>query len=497
MISSRIVHSHSFSLFFLAFVFVLALGPLPADESETADAQQPVCFRIRDVHYEIDGHTRESVLRDYLDMHTGECFKSREEVQEFVDQKKQLIQNQRTLAGGDIDLRFEQDAENSKLVHVDIEVRVSDTWNYILLPYGKYDSNEGLLISLRARNYNFLGGMEELAINLDYLKPSIAGNEYSLNSELAIPFFWLDYKWMFRFQEDIQIKPEEPVYFFTGAGLGVDIPVQEVTLQAEINQSYYLNEDGQDDPDGWYMTTGGSLGSLISLGFDMPGFDEVYYTPSLISSAYYKPGDVLSIDRRRIELGARHVLSTGNINWIGNFRDGNKLTVDQNLRWNFKQDRWVSDFETVLRVHKSFGFAGLSNRWLGMYRYGEAQENAGGLLRGIYDRRMDAEAGLFVNIDFPIKTWIWFLDRWFEGHISPFFDYGLVNQPDRAFSWSEGWYSGGLEVFAFSKAARSLYLRASLGLDIEAVLQGASIGDPAPRDGAPIYEVYIGLGHHY
>jgi len=484
----------------ISLIFLLVFLVIPsviAEENTIATQTEKNYFELRDVEYHIDGRTREKVLNNYLDFQTGERFESRVALEKYIAEKLQLIRNQRTLADGNIRTHYEPDPEDPNLIHIDLEVSVSDTWNFILLPYGKYDSNEGLLISLRGRNYNFLGGMEELAVNFDYLKPSVEGNEYSVNSELSIPFFLFDYNWMFRLKEDVKIQPDKPVYFSTELGLDLDVPFNSLTIKTSIDQSYYLNKDGENDPDGWYMTTKGRVGSLFPLGFEVPGFNELDYTPSLVTYFFYKPFDTISHDRRRIELGAEHELSTGQINWLKNIRDGNKLSIVQDLRWNFKKDRWNSDLNATLEVHKSFGFAGLSSRLLGLYRYGGVKEDAGDVLRGIYDQRIDAKSGMFINVDFPIKTWIWFLDRWFEGHISPFFDYGIVNEPNQGFRWSDSWYGGGLEVFAFSKYARSLYLRGSLGVDLEAMFQGASIGDPAPRDGEPIYEVYIGLGHHY
>ena len=64
-----------------------------------------------------------------------------------------------------------------ELQAVTLDVYTRDTWNLIALPYFKYDSNSGLLLALRGRDYNFFGTMQTLTLNLDYFPNS--GATYS------------------------------------------------------------------------------------------------------------------------------------------------------------------------------------------------------------------------------------------------------------------------------------------------------------------------------
>jgi hypothetical protein len=340
--------------------------------------------------------------------------------------------------------------------------------------------------------------MEPLEVNLDYTRTELDENELSVNGEFALPFYWLGYEWMADFKEDVTFSSEQPTAVTSKAELAVDIPTDFHTWQASVEQAYYLNRDGEEDLDQWYLISSGRFGSSIPLGFELPGFSEVNYNPAVITSVAYKPGYSLSEDRRGFALGAEHGVTTGRIDWKGNFRDGAELAFTQDARWNFARERWLSALEAEMQVHKSFGFMGFSSRIEGFYSYGGLEEDAGGPIRGILDKRLEGDAGVFANFDFPFEMWIWFLDRWFDGHLGPFFDYALVSPVGQdGFDLSDSWYGVGLEAFAYPKAARSIYLRMSLGLDLEAMLEGASLGDEAPRDGEPIYELYIGLGHHY
>ncbi len=478
---------------FLLFSFLL---PVFSDNAAN-DGERKAKFIIRNVSYTIEGKTRESVLSLYLDIKTGESFLTEEELTAFLEDKLQLIDNQRTLAEGNIKTSYSRDPKDPGKNFVDLEVYVKDSWNYIILPYPRYDSNDGFLLSLRGRNYNFLGSMEKLSLNLDYTRTTSGGSEYSLNGGFKLPFYLWDYNWKFSFDEDVTISPDNPLEVYTKAGISINIPLDSLIWQASVDQYYYLNQDGDTDEDGYYMKTAARLGSLISTGLDLPLLGELSYSPGIITSFAYKPFDTLSEDRKGYELGVKHEVSSGRINWHGNFRDGASLTADQDLRFNFTTDQWLSNQNIEFQFHEAFGWGGVSSRLKGSYLYNNTGEDIGAPVRGIMDARLDGDSFLFINLDFPVKIWIWFLDRWFEGHISPFFDYALVKPENSDFSLDNGWYGAGIEGFAFLKAARSIYLRMSLGVDLEAILDGAMPGDPAPRDGASIYELFIGLGHHY
>jgi len=483
-------------IIFLLLISIVALFPLYSDGTKSDGKAEPE-FIIRNINYTIDGTTRESILSHYLNIKSGQSFASKDDLLNCLDTKVQLIDNQRTLAQGSIDASYSKNPNNPDITFVDLEIYIKDSWNYIVLPYAKYDSNEGFLLSLRGRNYNFLGGMETLSINLDYLKPDGGASEYSLNGGLELPFYLWGYDWNFSFDEDVIVSPDSPVSIETKAGISMDIPLNNLTWQASINQEFYLNKEGESDADGYYMITAARVGGSIPTGLDLPLLGKMNYAAGIITSYAYKPFDVLSEERKGYELGGQHGISAGQINWQGNFRDGISFSADQNLRYNFTRELWLSNMDIELQYHKFFGWGGISSRLKGFYLYNRTGEGIGGPIRGILNSRLNGNSAIFLNVDFPVKIWIWFLDRWFEGHISPFFDYALVKPDGGDFSLTEGWYSAGIEGFAFFKAARSIYLRLSLGVDMEAILDGALPGDPAPRDGESIYALYLGLGHHY
>ena len=485
-------HKSLFILFFILSFLSLIFPVYALDDSE-----KDASFVIRNINYTIVGKTRENVLAHYLNIKSGDSFASENDLQLYLDDKLQIIKNQRSLAGGEIKTTYTKDSQNPGRSFVDLEVNVRDTWNYLVLPYAKYDSNEGTTISLKGRNYNFLGSMETLKLNLDYLLTNDIESEYSLNGGFDLPFYLWGFNWKFGFDGDLALSQSNLFQVYTKTSISMDIPLDNLTWQASVNQEYYLNEDGETDADGYYMRNAARFGSSIPTGLYLPFLGEIIYSPGIITSYAYKPFGSLSTERKGFELGAKHDLTAGRINWFGNFRDGALFSFDQDLRYNFTRGLWLSDLDAEFQFHKAFGWGGFSSRIEGFYLYNSTDTDIGDPIRGILNDRLNGNAAVFVNLDLPVKMWIWFLDRWFEGHISPFFDYALVKPENGDFDLNEGWYSTGLEGFAFLKAARSIYLRMSLGVDLEAILDGASLGDPAPRDGESIYTIFIGLGHHY
>ena len=83
---------------------------------------------------------------------------------------------------------------------------------------------------------------------------------------------------------------------------------------------------------------------------------------------------------------------------------------------------------------------------------------------------------------------------------SPFRDIALVHdkKTNRYYHPADGWYAGGLEMIVYPEKMRSIYVRASLGVDLAELknLSGFK-GGQARRDGESITEIFIGIGLHY
>ncbi len=482
-------------------VLLFCAGALNLSAQETAEPDVPL-FEIAGVSITVDGKTREHLLEDYMEIKTGTQFFSREELDLYLLDKQVYLNNQRTFAEGTVNiLRIEERADGPDLVYVDVWAR--DTWNIIALPYARFDSNEGLLISLRGRNYNFLGSMETLEFNLDYQFTEDENHLFSLNGDFSLPFIMYSRDWIFDIAYNVEyeetLTEAYPVYFNLDTDLGYFFELFDRRWRANLNNEYSLNDRDSDNiiADDSYLTSGLSVGGPVPTGLSV-GRREVSYTPKLSTTISYVPGSSISEDRRGLSGTFSHSIGWGRVDWKGNFREGYKVSLSNSNSYNFRDGDWSRSLDFETEAFTSWGWGGLNSRLQGFHRFDGDKDNAGGPLRGILDDRIDnVESGAYLNLDFPFEMWIWFMSRWFEGHLSPFVDMALFRYSGDATDTDPFWYSGGIEAFAFPKAARSFYLRISAAVDLEAVFEDGKLSGNTPRDGEPRLELYIGLGHHY
>src|SRR6056297_280454 len=478
-----------------AILFViLAAGNLWAENS--ADPMGGGRYRISaDREYHIDGKTKAYILDNYLDFNERQNFASLEELEEYIDGKQQELLNRRIFHQGRIEYEIREVAEAPDEAVLDIYVE--DTMNRVVLPYFKFDSNDGLLLSLRGRDYNFFGSMQPLEANIDYWYTEDGEHEVSLNSEFSLPFRLWGFDWVFDISEDAVYKQEDPFELKLGTDLGIFLPFWNVQWKLTASQDYILNEDKTNEISGYYLKSGLSFGGDIATGLTLDGFD-VEYSPNLSSEIPYKFGEQIRTERRGVESSFDHSVSFGRVDWVKNFRQGYSVELSNSNTYNFYQDDWAYSIEGELQGHVAGDWVGVDSRLKAFYMIDAQKDNVGGPLRGVLDHRIDeVKAGAYMNLDMPFPMWVWFMSRWFEAQISPFFDAAYFQYGGSEADWSPLWYGAGIEGFAYLKASRSIYLRVSLGVDMQAMLEGGGVFDPAPRDDASRLELYIGLGHHY
>ena len=486
----------------LLLLLVAMLPVIGAEDMENGG------YRISaDIDYHIDGVTQEYILNNYMDFDEDRVFESRQALEEYLEVKEQEIINQRIFHTGRIEFEIQPRSEGPDLVLLDVYVK--DTMNAVVLPYFKYDSNDGLLLSLRGRHYNFFGSMQPLAANLDYWYTENGEHEFSINSEFSMPFRLWQHEWVLDLSEDVVYTQSEPLVMKLGTDLGMYIPFWDVRWKLTYSQKYFLNDEAdeteedelaaEDLPkeDGFFFKSGLSFGGTIPTGLKI-GEHELSYSPTISSSVFYKPGGNLSASRRGPSSEFKHSIAFGRVDWIKNYRSGYELSVSNTNEYNYYHADWDHSINTEFQGHLAGRWMGFSSRLLGFYMIDDQDDNAGDPIRGVLDSRIDdVEAGAYLNLDFPFPMWIWFMSRWFDAQVSPFFDAAYFKYGGAEEDWNPLWYGAGVEGFAYLKRSRSIYLRVSVGIDLQAMLEGGSLGAPAPRDNEPRYEIYIGLGHHY
>lgn len=386
-----------------AAVLLLAQALL-AQETGTAEQTPQPRYVIDEVAYEIDGRTREWALEEVVDLEVGTTFPSIEALEAHLARQHQNLINQRQLQSATVE--YEVDEGEGAPQRVSVTVSVEDTWNIIVLPYFKYDSNDGLLLSLRGRDYNFFGTLQELSIDLDYLRTVEETNEWTIAAEFSLPFNMLERRWRWTFEEEFVLENED-IDFSTSTGLAYDFEFWENPWSVGIEQGYQLFTADQ-EPDDYFLTNTvfleGDVGTPIPAG--PMGFFR--YRPQANLLVNYAFDDTLSDGRRGVFANFDQSLSAGGFDWIGNFRDGLEVSLGNDNEYSFYRE----DLESRATASASGWLAadpfGLSARAGGFYYFDgvpEDQDDGAAEIRGVLDDEMSGDLGVFLNTDVALKVW--------------------------------------------------------------------------------------------
>jgi hypothetical protein len=501
-----------------------ASGGLPADTAPIEDAapgpRDTTEFVIRDIDLDISGFSRKFAILYYAEITPGERITGRENLEAYRLNKIQLLMNQRALDSVDIRC-FEDTALEDGTIPVDLLIIVKDTWNIIALPYFQYDDNSGFELTLKARDYNFLGTLSPLRLDLGYTLDadktwdfSQGAFNFKLDSDIPLRLFNLN--WNINFDHDLSYTYEEPLYYRNTTGLSMELPLSFTTFTFGFDQSTTVNEDNEDVYTGDYLPGihGGRFvpvyfSSVANVSWKIPTplavdrFGKLTYTPKISGKVNYLPAGQGDIDelRRGPTITLSHSLGFGRIDWIDNYRSGLEASISNSNTYNFFREDWDLSYDLSAVYHHIFtDYFGMSGRLKYRHWLDTHSKTAGDVLRGILDRDLCADYMFSLNLDFPLRALQFLPSQWFniswlrlfnfDLHISPFFDLALARDPvHNTTFWSQPSIGAGVEIIVFPHFFRSLYLRISPGYDVNATVQSGKLG---------IWnELFIGIGHYY
>ncbi len=480
----------------------LLLVALFAVTAPRVPAQSDSACEITEIKYHIEGRTRQWVLEKLLsdnDLFVGRKFASRAEMDRFVADRTQLLVNERSLETARIEATVEPRSAAPAAVRLDVYTR--DSWNLIGLPYFKYDSNSGLLLALRGRDYNFFGTMETLALNLNYTYTEEQTNEWGVKTSFTLPFSWVQHDWTWAVSGGLSYDiGTDPVDFSRTVNFGLDL---ETTLGIDFRlwpdvwtlgytQGFHIlsaDEDTYDDE--YYNESKLSFGTSIRTGLFLPVFQEIKYNPSVFVDVRYKAEGTLSDNYQGVQPGFGHSLSAGRVDWIGNFRKGATTSLSNQYAYSVSTDKWIPSVGADVAGYLPASPFAFSARLSGFYTPESVNTtDAASPIRGVLDNRMEGNLGLFWNSDITLRVFT--IRKFAEAQGNLFLDIAMVTDTDRSFD-SEGdiKYSVGAEGVGFPLFARAFYLRISLGFDVTDFIRTFAFADLHKP------EIFIGLGHHY
>lgn len=482
-------------------LFLIPLSFLRAEDTNNPVEDDNTLYVINKIEFMIDGRTKPYALMYCGKFKEGEKILGKNSLDRYIAQKTQLLVNERVLETVRIEYSVGE-ADETGALPVKLEVYVKDTWNLIVLPYPKFDSNEGFSITLKARDYNFLGTMSGLRFDFGFQRDSDNDNIFSFSIDSDTPFTLFGLRWNLNFDHDFKFTIGNPLYYRNITGLSVELPWRITTFTFGFNHYVTVNEETSDEAKDLYGVTEDfydPYGSAefftnwqIPLGVAVGNYGDLTYTPKITMKFNYPISS--QYEHRKPVTTLSHSIGFGRTDWIGNFRKELSASFSNSYNWYFgRSDAPVSiDINAVGTVHWPFNkYIGVSsrlnyyqkwqwsdrnNKWLPNY-------SAGDKIRGVIDKDLQADVMLSWNIDFPIRLIRFWPSEWFhkpklrfmnfEMFISPFLDLALLKGPYNAlkdnphegtnFAFNDMVAGFGLELIVYPGFFRSLRLRASIG----------------------------------
>jgi hypothetical protein len=493
------------------------------DEQFDDQSSDTARYVIKAINYNITGSTHSWALAHAVDLKVGEILDGRKEFEVYIERKTQDMKNQRVLVdeATRIDYTFGR-PEADGTIPVFLDIHTKDTWNMVALPYPKFDSNSGFSLTIKARDYNFMGTMSALRIDLGYQYDENDRHNFNFLIDADFPFRFLGLHWNANFDNELKYVPDNPLYYKNTTGLSLEIPWRRTTFTVGANQYFIVNEENSDDEkqywrdrgkdvqyydEGWYMASDLFASWSIPLGVKSD-YGELYYSPGVSLSHRYRPGGEIGEFRRGPSASANHSIGFGQVDWIGNYREGFSVSLGNSNSYNLVRERWVNSISFNTTAHfRAANWLGVSMRF--MYRhwfgrdYDADYDSAGDVLRGILDSKLKANYMLSYNLQVPFRILRFLPARWFnqpklkfmefEMHAAPFVDMALFQGTDGNdrvdFTFGDVYITGGLEIMVFPLAWRSFYVRASAGGDFMQFIK--------ERNFSFRKEYFIGIGHFF
>lgn len=505
------------SMFLPFMMAVLILSSLAAqDQNLEPDTRT---YIINHIEHDGTGLTRSFAVVNAADIREGDILIGLEALDLYIQDKTQLLLNERVLEDARIEYTL-LEADEEGRIPVDIIIVTVDSWNIIGVPYFNYDSNSGLELSIKARDYNFLGTMQALRADIGYeindqelRDKDFSKGSFFIDIDSNTPFSAFGYTWNFDFDHTFEYTYDEPLYYKNTSGISVDVPVDFMTLNVGLFQKTIFNEENSDEnkelygdyfEDTWYSVTESRASLRIPTGFVIDGLGELSYRPRISGDIKYRPFGSIDEPRKGPSINIGHALEAGRTNWIGNYRSGISAFVDNSNGYNFHTQDWSRSVTASVTGHFPIcTYFGISSRLTSSCWFDSYHGSAGDKIRGIMNDDVAADYAAYLNLDLPVRVIRFVPSEWlnnrklrlfdFEQHWSPFLDTALVKDPvnERDFSREDMLFGGGLEVITYPLFMRSLFVRISAGWNLNRAWEIKGL------PGGGYRELFFGLGHHY
>lgn len=506
-------------------------------------------YKIEDVQYDISGITKRYALEKAIKIDRTRIFESYEDLHNYIEDLKQLFNNERNLASSIVNVKYSPELDEEGISKVSLVVSTIDSKHFLLVPYPKYNSNDGFLLKLKAKDTNFLGTLETLDFALNFAvekNDDDNSNDVSFGIEFDYDYPFkagiFDSSWNNKLSFDWTMGEKKPEFSYK-TGFTFELPFKNYSLKLDLQQSISQNFDYTEYNDELYYTEFAKFSIPLKVA-TIENFSDVKWIPFASYTINWDKDGIneLNDDLSSPSLEFGHGINAGRINWYENFRKGSDFTLSQFAGYNYQRNDYYFGTKGKMDLFYCLSKIGISARFIGFYYFNKT-EKVGSYLRGIMDNQtysdsawheagftgeapkaLSTKAAIVANIDIPIQIvstdWLYLNDfifgedsfmsnhlRWmryfdFELQFNPFIDFAFTHNQltGKTFAIKDGWYACGLEVLVYPKKWRSLVVRASAGIDggrkvVNKVV--SKLFDNDWRSQGSALEISIGIGLHY
>ena len=407
---------HFLRTYFLRLFFLILLCPLFSER-----------YQISEVSYTLDG-TRERDLRRVVPVNTDRIFESKEELDSYLEDLQQRLINTRAFQDVQIE-SFElgnssdTDFTENRSKPVSLQITAHDSKHLLILPYPKYDSNDGLIFKIKAKDVNFFGTMNTMnaGIFAGIKEDTATGNQnLTMGAEFnySYPFYFRDFlcSWNNNFELKYTRGVEE-LEFWSGTGLTFELPFQRFSLVLDLSEQANRDLEYVQFDDVQYFTSDINFSVPVKI-FDIENWGFVFWKPFIDGKVSYDR-DGISIKNDDIAspvISAGQEVSTSRINWYGNFREGFSASIGHSAGYDFMQEEFEPRFFAELQAFKCNKYLGFNSR-LTAFVTKSNRGKVGNLIRGVRDEQkylyspelelktpkaLKSPSAIVLNVDFPV-----------------------------------------------------------------------------------------------
>ena len=482
-------------------------------------------YKITDAEYDIEGagfkilgKTREYPLNRKYPLDKKKVFNSRDALEIYLNNYKQSLESSRLFDS--VDINYDAiPAGSDDYYEVTVLVDLKDTHHFIVLPYPRYSSNDGLSLKLKAKDTNFLGSLNTMNadFNMSYHDKTFKPG-FNFNFDAPFGIGPLDVIFVNDYSLNYAITDEYHGFEWdTETGFEFTLPFNRISLTMGVYQYTHRDFSYKEYDDEIYFSEKFDLGLPVRIA-TLSNFSNITYSPSA-SIIWNWDMDGINPENDSLsgpEVSFSHSLSNGKITWNDNFRKGYDLSLDNTISYNIQRGDLVPSVSFNGKFFWNFqtNDQGIWDRFgicsnLNIFHYFDIPSNTykygskvGEHLRGILDESYfgnekpygTASSAIILNLDLPHNVFTAYLPKEilnFNFQFSPFFDMALVydRETGNYFAFEDGFYCAGFEFLFYPLKFSSFTVRASLGIDLSKNIFVSGLKEN--------YEIFIGIGLQY